>query len=728
MADADTVKIAEARVGSVLRGKYRLDRVLGIGGMAIVYAATHRNKKRVAIKMLHPELSVRENIRTRFLREGYVANTVDHPGAVSVLDDDVAEDGSAFLVMELLSGSALDEIAQTEGPRLPVALVVSIGDALLDVLAAAHEKGIVHRDIKPANLFLTNDGRLKVLDFGIARLHDETSSEATAAGSMLGTPAYMAPEQALADSARIDAQTDLWAVGATLFSLLTGQLVHAGENAHQILVNAATKTARGVTTVVDDVPAPIAAVIDKALAFDKSARWTSALEMRDALRAACVAATGAPPIALPKKERSIAQDATISADKVATPFRSADAAFESTVAAASGSTTSPVVSAPTPKPLPWRRIGEAALGCALIAGGVALYRAITAPRVTYCIGIDERRDGPHCAFEVAESSLTKRRVPLVRITSRGGKADLVERVAFSGTLDSGDSDFARMEIKRASDGEVTDVIKYDRFGVILQWQRRSEKGARIDFVDVDGKTPRHMEGSRVTTTRIDWDESGRVKRRRHFGPTGRPRLDDESAYGEELEWGKSPGVWTKVTYLGADGAPAANGGGVGIFHRPDTGTFWGDYIAFDIHDQPTVHHGVHTERALHDDLESTGVAFFGLHDEPTSSLVQAMHQFRIAWDPAKRMAVTTVWDERGRPQPARDLSDLGNAPHVRRQRAHGARGDARRPRQPHVQHERLGGGRRDLRSRRTPDRLRLPRTRQRARADALWLCASRDQA
>src|SRR5271168_2702477 len=98
MSDPELMKMAEERLGMVLRGKYRLVRVLGIGGMATVYGATHRNKKRVAIKMLHPELSIRENIRTRFLREGYVANSVDHPGAVSVHDDDVAEDGSAFLV------------------------------------------------------------------------------------------------------------------------------------------------------------------------------------------------------------------------------------------------------------------------------------------------------------------------------------------------------------------------------------------------------------------------------------------------------------------------------------------------------------------------------------------------------------------------------------------------------------------------------------------------------
>jgi eukaryotic-like serine/threonine-protein kinase len=194
MPDDELLTVARARLGRVLRGKYRLDRVLGIGGMAVVYAATHRNKKKFAIKMLHPELSIRENIRTRFLREGYVANSVEHPGAVAVLDDDVAEDGSAFIVMELLDGAPVDEVWTRQGQRLPLGTVLAIGDALLDVLVAAHGKKIVHRDLKPANLFLTSDGRLEVLDFGIARLHDETSSEATATGAMLGTPAFMAPD------------------------------------------------------------------------------------------------------------------------------------------------------------------------------------------------------------------------------------------------------------------------------------------------------------------------------------------------------------------------------------------------------------------------------------------------------------------------------------------------------------------------------------------------------
>src|SRR5579863_389558 len=163
---------ASARLGTVLKEKYRLDRVLGIGGMATVYAATHRNQAELAVKMLHPELSLRADLRKRFLREGYVGNSVKHPGAVLVVDDDTTEDGTAFLVMELLRGMSVEELAlRTDGP-LSVPVVVSVALQLLDVLAAAHANAIVHRDLKPANLFIEQDGTLKVLDFGIARLRE----------------------------------------------------------------------------------------------------------------------------------------------------------------------------------------------------------------------------------------------------------------------------------------------------------------------------------------------------------------------------------------------------------------------------------------------------------------------------------------------------------------------------------------------------------------------------
>jgi serine/threonine-protein kinase len=166
----DAVARARERVGTVLKAKYRLDRVLGAGGMAAVYGATHlRNANRVAVKVLHRELASDEGIKDRFLREGYAANSVEHPGTVRILDDDVADDGSVFLVMDLLEGETLDARWERKGRRLKPTEVGRLVHKILDVLAAAHAKGVVHRDIKPENLFLTRE-RLKVLDFGVARL------------------------------------------------------------------------------------------------------------------------------------------------------------------------------------------------------------------------------------------------------------------------------------------------------------------------------------------------------------------------------------------------------------------------------------------------------------------------------------------------------------------------------------------------------------------------------
>jgi len=288
---------AQARLGSTLRDKYRLDRVLGIGGMATVFAATHRNQAELAVKLLHPELSLRDDLKKRFLREGYVGNSVKHPGAVLVVDDDIAEDGSAFLVMELLRGRSLEDVWDRAGRCLPTRVVVAFALQLLEVLAAAHEKAIIHRDLKPANLFLTVDGSLKVLDFGIARLRDAVGGgeHATRTGTLMGTPAFMAPEQAQAVAAEIDGQTDLWAVGATMYTLLSGQLVHDGENSSQLLIRAGTSRARPLNTVAPAVEAGIAEVVDRALAFEKPSRWASANAMRDALLAAAVAAFGKAP-------------------------------------------------------------------------------------------------------------------------------------------------------------------------------------------------------------------------------------------------------------------------------------------------------------------------------------------------------------------------------------------------------------------------------------------------
>ncbi|UQA56338.1 serine/threonine protein kinase [Polyangium aurulentum] len=291
MSEQDAVtRRAEARVGVVLRNKWRIDRLLGVGGMAAVYEGTHRNGKRGAIKLLHLELSIVAEARARFLQEGYVANTVAHPGAVSVMDDDVAEDGSVFIVMELLEGRTIDAIAEARpGGRLGLGEALRVADQLLDVLAAAHDKGIVHRDIKPDNLFLTNAGQVKVLDFGLARMRDVGSAKMTKTGNAMGTPAFMPPEQALGNWNSVDARTDLWAVGASLYTLMTGRLVHEAPNVNQLLLKAMTLPATPLAQVLPGVPAEVAEVVDKALAFQQADRFADARSMKAAVRRALAA-------------------------------------------------------------------------------------------------------------------------------------------------------------------------------------------------------------------------------------------------------------------------------------------------------------------------------------------------------------------------------------------------------------------------------------------------------
>ena len=286
---------AKQRVGRVLKDKWRLEKLLGVGGTAAVYLAKHRNGQKVAVKMLHPELTEDEELRTRFLREGYVANKVAHPGALAVLDDDVDEDGAVFLVMELLDGETLDARWKRNNRIMNPAEVMLIASQVLDVLEAAAEKGITHRDIKPENLFITKEGQVKVLDFGIARLRESLGRiRLTQTGTALGTPAFMAPEQARGRSELIDGQTDLWGLGATMFTLMSGRLVHEAETGNEQLLAAMMRPARSLMTVAPNVPHAVMAVVDKSLMFEKKDRFPDAASMRAAARAAFGQITGAP--------------------------------------------------------------------------------------------------------------------------------------------------------------------------------------------------------------------------------------------------------------------------------------------------------------------------------------------------------------------------------------------------------------------------------------------------
>jgi serine/threonine-protein kinase len=276
-----------------LHDKWHLDVLLGVGGMASVYAATHRNGSRAAVKLLHEELSINPEIRERFLREGYLANAVGHEGAVRVIDDDTTEEGSLFLVTELLDGETLEARRMRYGGRLDEDEVLSVVDQLLDVLVAAHQKGVVHRDLKPENVFLTRAGQVKVLDFGIARLRELSKPDtSTRAGESMGTPAYMAPEQARGLWDEVDGRSDLWAVGATMFCLLSGRLVHQARTVNEQLLSAMTRPAPPLRSVAPDVSVLVANVVDRALSFNKAMRWPDATRMQESVRHAYHDRTG----------------------------------------------------------------------------------------------------------------------------------------------------------------------------------------------------------------------------------------------------------------------------------------------------------------------------------------------------------------------------------------------------------------------------------------------------
>src|SRR5262245_41506915 len=146
---------ARARVGLTIKNKWRLDSLLGVGGMASVYAATHRNGSRAALKILHTEFARDPGIRERFLREGYVANRIDHAGRVAIQDDDVTEQDEPFLVMELLEGETVQQLWKRQKRRLGAGQALRIAERVLDTLVSFHAQGIVHRDLKPANIFIT---------------------------------------------------------------------------------------------------------------------------------------------------------------------------------------------------------------------------------------------------------------------------------------------------------------------------------------------------------------------------------------------------------------------------------------------------------------------------------------------------------------------------------------------------------------------------------------------
>ncbi len=269
---------AEARVGTVVSERWTLERLLGVGGMASVYVGRHKIGRLDAIKILHPEIAEDPKWVERFEREARAANLFKHTGAVEVRDLGKLDDGTPYLVMELVEGRTLGELGRKRS--LTKADILRLADELLDVLAAAHERGIVHRDIKPDNLLVGDDGRLRVLDFGIARL---PGPQTTTTGTAMGTASYMPPEQIRGD--HVDARADLFAVGASIFRLLTGRaLFEAGSDA-ELIFKMGSQPASPIRSIAPEVDEHLASVVDRALSFRASDRYADARAMQEDIRA-----------------------------------------------------------------------------------------------------------------------------------------------------------------------------------------------------------------------------------------------------------------------------------------------------------------------------------------------------------------------------------------------------------------------------------------------------------
>jgi serine/threonine protein kinase len=302
------------RIGTVLAQKYRLTRVLGEGGMGVVFEGRHEfTRRRVAVKLLHPHLSQNEAIVQRFLREARAAAALKHKNVVDVLDMGTEADGAVYLVLEFLAGEAFSARLEREQKLSPEACAELLLP-IMNALRVAHSRGIIHRDIKPENVFLCREeesGELvpKLLDFGIAKL-DDGGMRATSTGQAIGTPAYMAPEQAT-NASEADARADVWSLGVMWFEALSGRLPYDADSPMQMLGHLLSRDPLKLSDIAADVPLQLARVVERALQRDREKRWATVEQFIEALRQCFPEGALAPAVESTGQFRAITRSETL---------------------------------------------------------------------------------------------------------------------------------------------------------------------------------------------------------------------------------------------------------------------------------------------------------------------------------------------------------------------------------------------------------------------------------
>ena len=273
-----------------IRGQYELQQEIGSGGMGKVYQAKDLKLNRsVAIKRLIAVGNSSEDKRRRFIIEAQAASALNHPNIITIFDI-IEEDGADYMVMELLPGKTLQELIPRTGLRSP--MVIGYGVQISDGLATAHKAGIIHRDLKPGNIMISDRGIAKILDFGLAKLTETTSpddpdatSEAalTIEGTIMGTLAYMSPEQA--QGKKIDARSDVFSFGAVLYEMASGVRAFAGNSSAMILTSVLRDEPRSLLELTPDIPAELERAIWKCLRKDPDERWQTMEDLHKALLA-----------------------------------------------------------------------------------------------------------------------------------------------------------------------------------------------------------------------------------------------------------------------------------------------------------------------------------------------------------------------------------------------------------------------------------------------------------
>jgi eukaryotic-like serine/threonine-protein kinase len=268
----------EALEGTTVAGKYLIDRLIGQGGMGAVFAGRNLlTDKRVALKWLSPDRARNADALARFRREALAAGRIDHPNVIQVYDVLEENDGSVFLVMELLHGEPLANVVVRMGGEISVSDAIALLVPAMRGIAAAHDRGVVHRDLKPENIFLcrAEDGMVasvKVLDFGVSKLHAENESlSITTTGMVVGTPYYMSPEQ-VRGMRDLDQRVDVYAMGVVLYELLSGQPPFDADSYSALMVDIATATPPALHTLCE-VSEEVERIVERAMARDRAERY-----------------------------------------------------------------------------------------------------------------------------------------------------------------------------------------------------------------------------------------------------------------------------------------------------------------------------------------------------------------------------------------------------------------------------------------------------------------------